>query len=208
MAERKQQKKRSNARDDRRVCLLEAARRVFARKGYHPATVDDITREAGVAKGTFYLYFSEKPAIFYQLMEQFFNLVTQVGLSVSRDVQTAEDYYARVETAARRLAELFSENRDLVRLAYRESMGLDEQLERSVRQFYRQLARVEADNIRLGMELGLVRVDIDPVVAAYAHIGMVERVLLQWQFDRQFPQVDDLVKQLVKLVYVGLRKQE
>jgi len=199
--------KRAHSRDERRARLLDAARRVFGQKGYHPATVDDITREAGVAKGTFYLYFPEKPAIFYELMESFFDMVTGVGLSVRSEVTTREQYFDRVEDAARRMGRLFQENRDLVRLAFRESMGLDDRLERRVREFYRGLARVESNNIRLGVELGILRDDVDPTLAAYAHIGMVERVLLQWQFDRTFPQVQDLERQLVALFYSGLRRQ-
>lgn len=199
--------KRAQSRDERRTRLLDAARRVFGRKGYHPATVDDITREAGVAKGTFYLYFPEKPAIFYELMEQFFDMVLGVGLSVRPEVQTREEYFERVERAARLLAGLFRDHRDLVRLAFRESMGLDERLERRVREFYRSLARVEADNIRLGVDLGILRDDVDPMLAAYAHVGMVERVLLQWQFDRTFPPIPDLERQLVDLIYTGLRRR-
>jgi len=193
--------------DIRRATLLDAARQVFSQKRYHSATVDDITRVAGVAKGTFYLYFSEKRAVFYDLMLQFFNMVTSVGMSVSKDVKTKREYFTRIETAASRLSELFQKNRDLVRLSYRESMGMDEKLEKMVRDFYRSMAQVEADNIRLGMELGLFRDDIDPLLAAYAHIGMVERVLLQWQFDRSFPEMPDLEHQLVELAYIGLRKK-
>ncbi len=94
----------------RRQALLDAARQVFSQKGYHPATVDDITRVAGVAKGTFYLYFSEKRAVFYDLMQQFFEMVTNVGMSVSRDVGTKKEYFARTEAAASHLVELFQNN--------------------------------------------------------------------------------------------------
>ena len=123
-------------------------------------------------------------------------------------MQTRRDYFARTEAATTRLAELFAENRDLVRLVYRESMGMDEPLEKMVRGFYRSMAQVEADNIRLGIRLGLLRDDLDPLLAAYAHIGMAERVLLQWQFDRAFPEIPDLVHQLLELVYSGLRVRE
>src|SRR5580704_4240762 len=44
--------------------LLSAARTVFARRGFHEATIDDIAREAGVAKGTVYLYFESKHQIY------------------------------------------------------------------------------------------------------------------------------------------------
>src|SRR5437868_4153925 len=55
-------------RDERRAQLVAAAREVFGERGYHAATVDDITRVAGVAKGTFYLYFQEKREIYYDLV--------------------------------------------------------------------------------------------------------------------------------------------
>ena len=92
--------------------------------------MDDITRVAGVAKGTFYLYFAEKPAIFYELMQSFFELVTEAGLSIAQEVSSRDEFFTRVEAGARRIAQLFRENRDLVRLAYRESMGMDERLEK------------------------------------------------------------------------------
>lgn len=196
------------SRDERCADLLAAARQVFTKKGYHAATVDDITRAAGVAKGTFYLYFNEKRAIFIDLIQHFFDLIADIGRSVAQDVRSPADFFSQVEHAARAAAELFGEDRDLVRLVYRESMGLDEELERMVRDFYRRMAEVEAENIRVGVELGLFRGDVDPTVAAYAHIGLVERVLLGAVFDRGFPQVPDLVKQLMILAYSGLRRRD
>lgn len=201
--------RREQSRDQRRATLLGAAREVFSAKGYHAATVDDITRASGVAKGTFYLYFPEKRDIFYALIGQFFEQITDVGRSVTTEVEevsTAPAFYERLERAARRLARLFRENRDLVRLAYRESMGMDEKLEQMVREFYRRTALVEAENVRLGVRLGLFRDDIHPLVAAYAHIGMVERVLLQWLFDRSSPEIPDLVQQVLDLAYRGLER--
>lgn len=53
-------KDRSSRREVRRQELLEAAVAVFSAKGVATASVDDIVRAAGVAKGTFYLYFATK----------------------------------------------------------------------------------------------------------------------------------------------------
>jgi len=44
--------------------ILEAANRVFAEKGYHEATMDDIAKRLGVSKGAIYLYFSSKEDLF------------------------------------------------------------------------------------------------------------------------------------------------
>ena len=144
-------------RDERRAQLVTAARDVFGQKGYHAATVDDITRAAGVAKGTFYLYFDEKREVYYELVRSFLQHVKDIGASVAREVHTPAEFFARCEQAARELMRVFLEHHKLARLTYRESMSLDPELERLLRDFYRDLARVEADNIRVGIELGIFR---------------------------------------------------
>lgn len=48
--------------------ILEAALKVFAEKGYAGARMDDIARRAGVTKGTIYLYFESKEAVFKTLV--------------------------------------------------------------------------------------------------------------------------------------------
>ncbi len=55
--------------DDRRAALLDAAREVFTKKGYHAASVSDILLIAGVARGTFYNYFDSKRAVFQAVLE-------------------------------------------------------------------------------------------------------------------------------------------
>ncbi len=56
---------------DKRELILEAAARVFGEKGYHPATVEEIAKEAGVGKGTIYQYFDSKSEIFNELHQWF-----------------------------------------------------------------------------------------------------------------------------------------
>ena len=55
--------------DDKRQRILEAATRVFARKGYFAARVSEIARKAGVADGTIYLYFRNKEDILVSLFD-------------------------------------------------------------------------------------------------------------------------------------------
>jgi TetR/AcrR family fatty acid metabolism transcriptional regulator len=50
--------------------IIEAAVRVFARKGYYNSRVSDIAREAGVAAGTIYLYFKTKDDILVTLFRE------------------------------------------------------------------------------------------------------------------------------------------
>ena len=47
-------------KEDKRRAILDAAMGVFSRKGYHAASIQEIAEEAGVAKGSVYLYFKSK----------------------------------------------------------------------------------------------------------------------------------------------------
>src|SRR4051812_29048738 len=49
--------------------ILEAARQVFAQKGFRDTSVDEIAQAAGVAKGTVYLYYPSKEAIYNAALE-------------------------------------------------------------------------------------------------------------------------------------------
>ncbi|MBN1190963.1 MAG: TetR/AcrR family transcriptional regulator [Dehalococcoidales bacterium] len=62
MADRASRKKM--IAEKRREQIIEAASRVFTHKGFSAATVPEIAREAGVASGTIYLYFSGKRDLF------------------------------------------------------------------------------------------------------------------------------------------------
>lgn len=56
--------RRKDLPENRRACILSAARCVFARQGYADTVVDDIAGQAGIAKGTLYLYFKSKEDIY------------------------------------------------------------------------------------------------------------------------------------------------
>jgi len=55
---------------DSRVRLLAAARKLFVSRGYHDTRPQDISREAGLGHGTFYLHFSDKRACFLAFQEE------------------------------------------------------------------------------------------------------------------------------------------
>ena len=57
-------------RQARRKQVLQHAKRIFARKGYHHTNIADIVARARIARGTFYLYFRNKKDLFEELLEQ------------------------------------------------------------------------------------------------------------------------------------------
>lgn len=101
---------------DRRTQLLIAARTVFAKKGYDDATVSEIVGRAGVAQGTFYLYFPGKESLagaFAELVSERFAEVASEKTSRSRSFDSA---LVRVFEAAYVVAD---EHRDIFLVANR-----------------------------------------------------------------------------------------
>ena|SRR5215218_1646302 len=101
---------------DRRTQLLTAARAVFAKKGYEDATVSEIVGRAGVAQGTFYLYFPGKESLagaFAEALSERFAEVAAERTARSRSFDTA---LARIFEAAYLVAD---EQRDVFMIANR-----------------------------------------------------------------------------------------
>lgn len=190
---------------ERRQQLLDAARKLFAERGYHDTTVDDITRAADVAKGTFYLYFSEKREIYVEVVRSFLDLIKGFADLVTEQTPSPADYFSRVRNGAVGLLATLQQNRQLARLAYREANGVDEQLSAILRDFYREIAEVEVRNLELAMQLGVIR-RCQPLVVAYMHIGLVERVILEMlERPDDFPPIETIVDELLRTGYEGLR---
>jgi len=83
--------------DTKRQAILEAAFKVVAERGYYETRVDDIATAAGVAQGTVYLYFRDKPDIYAGLLSW---LMQQAGLIV-------HEVAARPGSVADRLRTIF-----------------------------------------------------------------------------------------------------
>ncbi len=71
--------------DERRAAILTAALDVFAENGFAAARLDDVAQKAGVAKGTLYLYFPDKEALFEALLQGLASPVLQRFEALSSD---------------------------------------------------------------------------------------------------------------------------
>jgi AcrR family transcriptional regulator len=63
--------------NDRQMELIQAGIKLFARKGYYHTSIQEIATEAGVSKGSFYLYFDSKEVFIAKAFQYFYNMVTE-----------------------------------------------------------------------------------------------------------------------------------
>jgi AcrR family transcriptional regulator len=103
--------RRTRRIEQRRQQIIEAAARVFARKGYERATTREIAQEADVSEGTIYNYFSSKQ----QLLLELADLVQEEFSAIVPEPQTVVDMRSAVVQAVERVLAVIAENAVVIR---------------------------------------------------------------------------------------------
>src|SRR5437868_2850261 len=150
----------------RRGELLEAARTVFERDGYHSATVSAIVQVAGLSQGAFYLYFGDKKAVFAALQEEMATLLRRRIYWATRD---QSDPARRLEAGLREYFEFYREFQAWNHRLLTEGLGIDPSFEGRQVELYETLAGGFAPTLA---ELGVG----EPDFAAAALIGLAAQV--------------------------------
>lgn len=191
--------------DDRPQQILEAAFRVFGRRGLHRATLDDVAREAGITKGTIYLYFPSKAGLFTAMLRA----------RITAVIPTVEESDGRAEPPLEdRLAAI---GRDLYRFLsspaylamFRTVVGEAAQFPEVAAEVYREgvlaanrrLAAVIQAGIRTGACQG-----VDPMIAARAFVGMFLVFAISQRLlggERIYPIADDAIVKTVTAIYLN-----
>ena len=65
-------------KEERKEIVLRHAKEVFSEKGYHQAKISDIIQRAGIARGTFYLYFENKRDVFESILDHLLARLEQI----------------------------------------------------------------------------------------------------------------------------------
>ena len=87
--------KRSQTKEHNRRVILDAARGVFASRGYRTATVRDIIGATSLASGTFYNYFKSKEDVYAALRDEMALEVRPLLRSEREQAQTVDDFIGR-----------------------------------------------------------------------------------------------------------------
>lgn len=160
--------------EEKRRAILEAAATVFAKRGYHAATVGQIAKELNMGLGTFYRYFTSKLDVFHAVIEEVMGEVRLVLAAESPTASTSlPEYRTQVERIARALFAAFQKNRSLARLLFVEAPGisveLNEKLQAAVT-FFGISTQAYLDN---GVARGFLRPSLDTEITALAINSMI-----------------------------------
>jgi AcrR family transcriptional regulator len=178
-----------------RAKILSAAAQVFGERGYHDASVSEITRIAGTAQGTFYVHFDSKFAIFEELVQSTNQLIRA---EARRAIKTANGVLEAEEDQFRSLFKLIIDHPEIYRIIF-EAEFVDRELSQ---QHYLSIAR--GWRSRLGPELGLDPSSIEAEAIVFCLFGVASYVGMRWPYWTGKPVPEQVVQVVMRFVEHGL----
>ena len=158
--------------DRSRQRILDAAEQVFAEHGFHTASIVKITEAAGLAQGTFYLYFASKQAVFEQVL---LDLNHRVRQAMADGARGAKNRIEAERGGFRGFFTFTAEHPALYRVIRQAEFVAPELLERH----YATIATGYVEGLRAAMRAGEIA-PADPEVVAWALMAVGEMIGLRW----------------------------
>lgn len=175
-------------RTERRTQILGVARELFSSRGYHETSIQDILDRASIARGTFYLHFDSKRAIFDELIDDFLGRIRSV-VTVVDVAPGARPPLVQIEENLDRVFSVLQAHREMTRITLLLAEGLDAQLDAKMADFYGRLLELLRHAFTLGQRLGLLR-SCDAQVVAQVALGGLKEVVLHWIVRRDSSQAE------------------
>ena len=185
---------------------MDAAIKVFSRKGFNGTTTREIAREAGIAEGTIFRHFKTKKDLFLSLMSPF---VVQSLADTLEEVYGKDDETV-LKAILRNRFEIINKNIDLVKLLIAESQFHPELRDRFVGKIVMEAAGLLEKYIVQKIEEGEYQ-DIEPAIAVRALAGMTGIFVLWREYlagDKYIAFEEEIVIDTIADIYLnGIRKR-
>ena len=194
--------RRTLSRHRRAPQIIEAAAHVFAERGFHGATTQDIANVLGIRQASLYYYFSSKEAAL--------ELVCLKG--VEGFFEAAKAIAGKRSTARERLSLLINshlsplvDRPDFVKVFLNERQHLPTESRRRIGRWSRALERIFEDVIKEGIARQEFRPDLDPRLATLAILGMCNAVS-SWH-RKEKADIGEVRTEFVRLLLEGVGKR-
>lgn len=186
---------------------MEAAMRVFLKRGYTKTNVSELVNQAGVARGTFYLYFRSKRDVMARLIDRFMSQVVQSASKAGpAHYLPHESLHSYFRKASSDLIAAFTQNRRLAQIILMQANLLDRDSQAKIQLYFDQIFKIVKSSIDAGIRQGLFR-NLDTEVAARCAIGSVKEWLLAWlQAGEEF-ELEGRIVSIIDYLLAGLLPQ-
>jgi len=190
-------------REQRRAQILDVATGVFAEKGYHAAKIDDIVVRAGIARGTFYLYFEDKRTIFEEIVAGFMGRLGAVIRPIELLEGTHGQHMVELRANLQRVVATFRAEPAMAKILLSAAVGLDDEFDRRLLTFYDDVTELLGRALEQGEAAGLVRPG-HRRIRSLCLMGLLKELLYQLVLRKTEIPSDEIVDAMMDMVADGL----
>jgi len=193
----------SDASDDRKSQILNAAETVFTEKGFEKTRMDDIAKETGLGKGTLYLYFKSKEELITTTIGRIFqNVFKQLSVPDRDDLSASETLLKFTEDAIldyQKMLRVMPIAYEFLALSFRNPVA-----RKAMQAYFDNYMKHIIPILRRGVDSGEFRqVDVQDVAIAAGAI--FEGTILLWTYDRNKVDVARHIRTGIHLLLDGIR---
>jgi AcrR family transcriptional regulator len=195
---------------ERREAIVEAAKNLFAQRGFRGTTTRELAAAVGVTEPVLYQHFQTKRELYTAIIDQKSQEVDSKFAGLLREAGDAKDDLAFFRTLAALIMRWYTEDPAYVRLLLYSALEGHELASLCYERQAVHIFRDVADLLRRRMEAGTLRDDVDPLIAARAFIGMVGN-FAQGTVIFHLPSVEgrtreEVLDSMVEIFLNGIRK--
>jgi AcrR family transcriptional regulator len=157
----------------RRDEIMAAAKKVFARNGFHATTISHIAKEAGLAYGSVYWYFDSKDELFHALMSAEGDaLRTHIATALAASGQRPEKNWDSLRVTVQAVLEFFEADKAVTKLLLRDASALGDQFERHLGSIYERFIDDIEKHMIVAQQLGTV-ISAPPRMLAFSLAALI-----------------------------------
>jgi len=192
-------------KETRRAEIVDAATHVFAAKGYRVASISDIIERAGVARGTFYLYFQSKEEVFNAALDRFHELFRAMAeKETSRSYKNPLSLEARLRESLLEWLRFLLDHRKLTKIVFRQAAAVDPDYEEKYLEIVKAMQAHSARAIRFLQTIRLLRADVDPQFLNALFHGVTIQIVLKAIAEKSEPDLEAIADQWIRLLRSGV----
>ena len=171
--------------EKRKQQIIDTAKDMFINRGFQSTHIGQVCEHLDIARGTVYQYFSNKKEILYAILDSVAETIEDIldpddlkdFLKMKPDNETIVKF---VDERISSCLSVISTEPIVIRLIYRDIIGIDEEVSDKVAEFLTKSINIIAREIEVLRDNGIFKKEIEPAIAASMLVGAIMMIVYQY----------------------------